>query len=95
MSLGQQGFHIEKDCQVRNTDTYGLDPVHPLPNLDVVDINAVKRGGGSDLVIVIAAPLQGDVRSLERLRRKIERYLEFTKAPEFRRGGGVATATEH
>lgn len=33
------------------------DPEHPIPYVFNCDINAVKKGGGSDLVIIIAAPL--------------------------------------
>lgn len=70
---------------------YDHDDLHPIPSLDVVDINVVKHGGGSDLIIVIASPLQDDVRSLERLLRKIERYLEFAKSPDFEAQSGMAT----
>lgn len=62
---------------------YALDNDHPIPNLDVVDVNTVKKGGGSDLFIVIATALSGDKRSLERLLRKVERYLEFMRTEEF------------
>lgn len=65
-----------------------LDDTHPIPNLDVVDVNTVKRGGGSDLFVVVATPLSGDRRSLERLVRKIERYLEFMHTNEFRAESG-------
>jgi len=67
---------------------YALDDTHPIPNLDVVDVNTVKRGGGSDLFVVVAMPLSGDRRSLERLARKIERYLEFMNTSEFRAESG-------
>lgn len=62
---------------------YALDSDHPIPNLDVVDVNTVKKEGGSDLFIVVATPLSGDQRSLERLLRKVERYLEFMRTEEF------------
>lgn len=70
---------------------YGLDEDHPIPDLDVVDINTVKKGGGSDLFIVIATPLRGDRRSLERMLRKIERYLEFIKSDQFSAESGKPT----
>jgi hypothetical protein len=66
------------------------DPEHPIPNLGVVDVHGVKKGGGSDLVIVIATPLQGDHYSLSRLLRKIEAYLEFMHSAEFIRESGLA-----
>jgi len=72
-------------------DPYELDDNHPVPSLCVVDVNTVKVGGGSDLFIVVAQPLHADRRSLERLLRKIEVYLEFLNSEEFRRESGVAT----
>ncbi len=68
-----------------------IDSQHPIPNLDVIDINTVKMGGGSDLFIVVATALSGDHRSLERLLRKIERYLEFMHTDEFHAESGIAT----
>lgn len=68
---------------------YALDNDHPIPNLDVVDVNTVKKGGGSDLFIVVATPLSGDQRSLERLLRKVERYLEFMRTEEFLAESGI------
>jgi hypothetical protein len=76
---------------MQSGDIFDLDDQHPIPNLEVVDINVVKKGGGSDLRIIIASPLQDDVRSLERLLMKIERYFSFTKSPEFIAESGLAT----
>jgi len=73
-----------------NSDLHEIDQSHPIPNLDVIDINTVKKGGGSDLFIVIATPLQDDRRSLERLLRKVERYLEFIRTEGFLSESGVA-----
>ena len=70
---------------------FDRDEDHPIPDLDVVDINVVKKGGGSDLLIIIASPLRDDTRSLERLMKKIERYLGFAKSAEFSAESGVAT----
>jgi hypothetical protein len=75
----------------RTDDLYGHDERHPIPNLEVVDINVVKKGGGSDLLIIIASPLQDDTRSLERLLTKIERYIGFAQSAEFSAASGVAT----
>ncbi|MDH5821903.1 hypothetical protein QFW77_02695 [Luteimonas sp. RD2P54] len=72
-------------------ETYQIDHDHPIPDLGVIDVNTVKNGGGSDLFIVIADPLSGDRRSLERLLRKVEVYLEFIKTDQFRRESGVPT----
>lgn len=64
-------------------DYFEFDDEHPIPNLDVVDINTVKTNGGSDLFVIVATPLADDPRSLKRLLRKIERYLEFLNSEEF------------
>jgi len=58
-------------------DIYADDPDHPIPYLDRLDVVAANRTGGARLVIVIAAPLRAESRSLERLMRKIENYLGF------------------
>lgn len=71
---------------------YAHDGTHPIPNLDVVDVNMVKKSGGSDLFIVVATPLPGDERSLKRLLRKIERYLEFMHTEEFSRESGGSSS---
>jgi len=71
-----------------NSDLYAFDEAHPIPNLDVVDINIAKQDGGSDLFIVIATPLPGDRRSLKRMLRKIERCLEFIQSEDFPAEGG-------
>jgi hypothetical protein len=76
---------------VSDLDLYALDQDHPIPNLNVVDVNTVKKGGGSDLFIVIASPLAGDHRSLKRLLRKVERYLEFLNSKSFQSASGVAS----
>lgn len=70
---------------------YARDDTHPIPDLEVLDINVVRKGGGSDLIIIIASPLGDDRRSLERLMMKIEQYLEFAKSDEFVAESGVST----
>jgi hypothetical protein len=67
------------------------DPTHPIPSLTSLDIQAVKIGGGSDLVIVVASPLQSDEKSQRRLLSKIGIYLSFLSTPEFEASSGVAT----
>jgi hypothetical protein len=42
------------------------DESHAIPSPSNFDIHAVKRGGGSDLVIVVATPLGADTRSVYR-----------------------------
>jgi hypothetical protein len=75
---------------MNDSDLYALDQEHPIPNLNVIDVNTVKKGGGSDLFIVVASPLAGDHRSLKRLLRKVERYLEFMNTENFRSASGIA-----
>jgi hypothetical protein len=78
---------------VSEPDTcFGDDVEHPIPFMNVIDVNTVKAGGGSDLFIVIAKPLRGDHRSLKRLLRKVEKYLEFLNSDMFRRESGAPTA---
>ncbi len=73
-------------------DLYEDDPAHPIPYVFSCDINAVKKSGGSDLSIVIASPLGSDARSLKRLLKKIEAYLNFVCSDEFRAESGAPTA---
>ena len=67
------------------------DPAHPIPSVTALDIHAVKKNGGSDLVIIIASPLGGDERSQHRLLEKISLYLKFVSTEEYRAQCGVAT----
>ena len=67
------------------------DPTHPIPSLNALDVQAVKFGGGSDLTIVVASPLQADERSQLRLRSKLQNYLGFLSTPEFQAASGAAT----
>ncbi len=68
---------------------YDYDETHPIPNLDVIDVNGIRRGGGSDLVIVIAEPLAAEERSLRRLHKKVEVYLGFIQSEQFQAEAGV------
>lgn len=67
------------------------DASHPIPSITALDIQAIKKGGGSDLAIIIASPLQADERSQRRLLDKIQLYLDFLKTPEYESTSGVAT----
>jgi hypothetical protein len=67
------------------------DPTHPIPSVTALDVHAIKRGGGSDLVIIVASPLQADERSQRRLLDKIEIYLNFLKTEEYQREYGSPT----
>lgn len=60
------------------------DETHPIPRLDVIDIYATLIGGGATLSVVIAAALDDSPRSVFRLFRKIEGYLDFVNGAEYR-----------
>lgn len=62
---------------------YSEDLSHPIPSLDAIDVHVVRKTGGSDLAVVIASPLRGDERSMNRLLRKIQVYLEFIGSSEY------------
>jgi hypothetical protein len=70
-------------------DPSPVDDAHPIPNLEVIDIHAVKKGGGSDLVVVVASPLQADARSIFRLVRKLDGYLQEINSDQYRNECGA------
>ncbi len=55
---------------------YDDDELHPIPRMDVIDVEATLKGGGAYRGITIATPLSADARSQERLLRKIKVYIE-------------------
>jgi hypothetical protein len=63
---------------------------HPIPNLEVIDIHAPKKGAGSDLVVIVASPLRADARSMFRLARKLDAYLQEINTEAYRRECGEA-----
>jgi hypothetical protein len=67
------------------------DPFHPIPSLTALDIEGIKKGGGANLTIVIASPLQADERSQRRLLSKIELYLGYLPTSQFQSKSGVST----
>lgn len=68
-------------------------PAHPIPSLTSLDIHAIKKTGGSDLIIVIASTLAADERSQTRLLDKIEAYLSFIQSSEYRESVGIPDPT--
>ena len=72
------------------SETYD-DPDHPIPSLSALDVHVVKKGGGSELLMVIASPLKGDDRSQGRLLRKLEAYMDFIRSPEYEAQCGKPT----
>ena len=67
------------------------DASHPIPSLRSVDVQVTKKGGGADLILVIADPLYSDERSQRRLLDKLETYLRFLLTPEFMKDAGIPT----
>jgi hypothetical protein len=67
------------------------DPSHPIPSLAVVDVMGIRKTGGADLIIVVAAPLHSDPASLDRLLDKIDGYLRHIQSPEFQAQVGAPT----
>ena len=67
------------------------DADHPIPSLAVIDVMAVKKGGGANLVVVVASPLMNDPRSQTRLLEKIQGYVRYIASDEFRSQAGVPT----
>lgn len=67
------------------------DQSHAIPSPSNLDIHAVKRGGGSDLVIIVATPLQADTRSVYRLFQKIDNYLQFIAGDTYKKECGAPT----
>jgi len=61
-----------------------LDDAHPIPNLEVIDFYLTKKSGGSDLVVIVASPLRADARSIFRLARKLDAYLQEINSKEYR-----------
>ncbi len=57
----------------------------------MLDVVTILKGGGADLLIVVASPLAGDNRSLTRLRDKIEAYLRHIHSHEFQAEAGTPT----
>jgi hypothetical protein len=56
---------------------------HPIPDIDALDVYAVRKGGGATLSLVIASPLLADTRSIFRLHRKLDGYLQFIESANF------------
>ena len=67
------------------------DERHPIPKVDVCDVHGVRKGGGADMILIICTPMKSDVRSRERLMKKIELYLGFITSETFKAECGTAT----
>jgi len=90
-------YPISRQLFRRSSSRYDpLDPAlrddsHPIPDISVIDVHGVKRGGGSDLAIIIATPLRADARSVFRLFRKLDGYLDEINTQEYARQCGPPT----
>jgi uncharacterized protein YtpQ (UPF0354 family) len=71
-------------------DAGPVDDAHPIPNLQVIDIHATKKSGGSDLVVIVASPLRADARSIFRLARKLDAYLQEINTDAYTKECGPA-----
>ena len=74
---------------MNDDEIYANDDAHPIPAVDVCDIEAGLKTGGADLVIVIASPMEDDMRSRMRLMKKFEYYLGYIRSEAFAAQYGV------
>jgi hypothetical protein len=65
------------------SNVYYRDDSHPIPRVDVCDIEAERNDGGVDLVLVIASPMRDDEKSQQRLVKKVEYYLGYLASQTF------------
>jgi hypothetical protein len=72
-------------------DLLADDPSHPIPEVGICDVRGVRKAGGADLVVVVAAPLQNDERSRSRVIQKIRNYLGYISSVDFAREHGQPT----
>jgi|GEM_PF-1623997 len=82
-------YTISDKLFIRRGDRFDLldpDPVdesHPIPNLEVIDVHALKAGGGSTLGVIIASPLRSDARSVYRLFKKLHGHVQYISSAEY------------
>src|SRR5690349_8313639 len=69
-------------------DELADDDSHPIPKVDVIDYVRTIENGGAGYALVVASPLEPDQRSLRRLTRKLQAYVEdfFSKESKMRQG---------
>ena len=56
---------------------------HPIPAVNGLDIVTVKKGGGADLIVVIAEPIDGSEFSQNRLLTKLKNYFGFINSSAY------------
>jgi hypothetical protein len=76
-------LYVRAEHGFRLLDPELIDELHPIPRLDVIDVN-VETDQASRLGIVIASPLGEDARSIFRLFRKIDAYFQAVRNPDWR-----------
>lgn len=67
------------------------DPNHPIPSLTALNVHVIKKGGGSDLKVIVASPLGFDEKSQKRLLDKLNIYLRYINSPEYEAECGSPT----
>jgi len=70
-------------------DSQEVDDTHPIPNLTVIDVHAVKESGGSVMAVIIATPMDATPRSVFRLFRKLIGHLDYKDMAEYREQCGA------
>jgi hypothetical protein len=81
-----QPYPISSQLMIRDEGRFRLlnpeviDDGHPVPVLDVIDLEAEKKDGTHLYCIVVATPLNADPRSAFRLFRKLDGYLKHISA---------------
>jgi hypothetical protein len=70
-------------------DPREIDDTHPIPNLGVIDVHAVRKTGGSTMAVIIATPLSAEPRSIFRLFRKLTGHLDYKDTDEYREQCGT------
>lgn len=90
-------YPISSALMIRRNDRFELldadmiDESHPIPNLEVIDVFAERKAGGTLLSITIASPLDTSPRSVFRLFRKIHGHLGEIGSDEYSRNYGKPT----
>jgi hypothetical protein len=82
---------IRRNDRFELLDADMIDESHPIPNLQVIDVFAERKAGGTHLSITIASPLDTSPRSVFRLFRKIHGHLEEIASDEYSRKFGKPT----
>ena len=76
---------------MKMTDDLEDDASHPIQRVNVIDVIRGIQGGGAAYGLVIARPLEADRKSLVRLKKKIEIYVESFFSEDARKARGTPT----